>query len=115
MSEPNAWVDLEAVRRAAGSVPDPEIRRTLADLDLLDTVEADEVEKGHVTVRYHLTSPLCPSPFAIDIGREVRRRVEELPGVERCLVVIQDHFVADEIAQQVNEGPVGSAPAWLTS
>ena len=43
-----------------------------------------------MTVRYHLTSPLCPSPFAIDIGREVRRRVEALPGVTRCRVDIRD-------------------------
>ena len=112
---PDVVADLEAVRRAAGSVPDPEIRRTLADLDLLDTVEADAGEPGHVTVRYHLTSPLCPSPFAVDIGREVRRRVEELPGVRRCTVVIQDHFIADEIARQVNDVAVGSAPAWLAS
>ena len=113
MSGPSARVDLGAVRAAAGSVPDPEIRRTLTDLGLLDTVE--EAEEGQVTVRYHLTSPLCPSPFAIDIGREVRRRVEELAGVQRCVVVIQDHFIADEIAQQVNEGPVGPPPAWLAS
>lgn len=103
-------VDLAAVLEAAGSVPDPEIRRTLGELDLLDDAEADG---GRVTVRYHLTSPLCPSPFAIDIGREVRRRVEGLPGVERCTVVIQDHFIAEEIARQVNERPVSSAPAWL--
>lgn len=103
-------VDLAAVREAAGSVPDPEIRRTLAELDLLDEVEADG---GRVTVRYHLTSPLCPSPFAIDIGREVRRRVEALPGVSSCTVAIQDHFIADEIARQVNEGAVTAAPAWL--
>jgi metal-sulfur cluster biosynthetic enzyme len=113
---PDAGIDLEAVRRAAGSVPDPEIRRTLGELDLLDSIEAGAGEPGHVTVRYHLTSPLCPSAFAVDIGREVRRRVEELPGVRRCTVVIQDHFIADEIAQRVNEGgAVGSAPAWLTS
>lgn len=103
-------VDLAAVRDAAGSVPDPEIRRTLAELDLLDEVEA---KGGRVTVHYHLTSPLCPSPFASDIGREVRRRVEELSGVERCTVVIQDHFIAEEIARQVNEGPVAAAAAWL--
>lgn len=103
-------VDLGAVREAAGSVPDPEIRRTLADLDLIDEVHA---EGGRVTIRYHLTSPLCPSPFAIDIGREVRRRVAAVPGVERCRVVIQDHFIAEEIARQVNDGPVPAAPAWL--
>lgn len=103
-------VDLVAARAAAGSVPDPEIRRTLAELDLLDEVTA---YAGQVTVRYHLTSPLCPSPFAIDIGREVRRRVEALPAVTGCTVVIQDHFIAEEIARQVNEGPVSAAPAWL--
>jgi metal-sulfur cluster biosynthetic enzyme len=105
-----AAVDLAAVLEAAGGVPDPEIRRTLADLDLMDGATADG---GHVTVRYHLTSPLCPSVFAVDIGREVRRRVEALPGVERCTVVIADHFIADEIARLVNEGPVTAAPAWL--
>jgi len=78
------------------------------ELDLLDEVEANG---GRVTVHCHLTSPLCPSPFASDIGREVRRRVEELSGVERCTVVIQDHFIAEEIARQVNEEPV--AAAWL--
>lgn len=104
-------VDLAAARAAAGSVPDPEIRRSLADLELLDDVVEDG---GWVTVRYHLTSPLCPSPFAIDIGREVRRRVSALPGVVGCTVDIQDHFIAAEIARQVNDGPVlPSAPAWL--
>lgn len=104
-------VDLEAVRDAAGSVPDPEIRKTLADLDLLDEVEVDD--DGRVTVRYHLTSPLCPSPFAINIGKEVRRRVEALPGVAACRVDIRDHFIAEDISRQVNEGPAGAAPAWL--
>jgi metal-sulfur cluster biosynthetic enzyme len=110
MSAGDGAVDIAAVRQAAASVPDPEIRRTLADLDLLDDVAADG---PHVTVRYHLTSPLCPSPFAIDIGREVRRRVEALAGVASCTVVIQDHFIAEEIARAVNEGAVTAAPAWL--
>jgi metal-sulfur cluster biosynthetic enzyme len=104
-------VDLEAVRAAAGSVPDPEIRRTLAELELLDEVTADP--RGEVVVRYHLTSPLCPSPFAIEIGREVRRRVEQLPGVTRCRVDIRDHFIAADISSQVNESPLGDPPAWL--
>ena len=104
-------VDASAVRAAAGSVPDPEIRRTLAELDLLDAVEV--AADGAVVVRYHLTSPLCPSPFAIDIGREVRRRVQEVPGVRACRVDIQDHFIAADIARQVNEGPVSAAPSWL--
>jgi metal-sulfur cluster biosynthetic enzyme len=104
-------VDRAAVRKAAGSVPDPEIRRTLDELDLVDEVEV--TADGDVLVRYHLTSPLCPSPFAIDIGREVRRRVLDVPGVRSCRVDIRDHFIATDISAQVNDSPVGPPPAWL--
>ncbi len=92
-------VDLERVRRAAGSTPDPEVRKTIADLELLDEVTVDG---GHVKVSYHLTSPLCPSKFAAQIGREIRRRVEAVPGVESCEVDLTDHFVRDEILDLIN-------------
>lgn len=104
-------IDLEAVRAAAGSVPDPEIRLTLADLELIDEVELGS--DGDVVVRYHLTSPLCPSPFAIEIGREVRRRVQALPGVRLCRVDIRDHFIAADISGQVNDSPLDDVAAWL--
>jgi metal-sulfur cluster biosynthetic enzyme len=102
-------IDLAAVRAAAGSVSDPEIRRSLAEMELLDAVE--HVGGGDVVVRYHLTSPLCPSPFAVQIGREVRRRVEGVRGVKRCRVDIQDHFIAAEIAEAVNEDSSGAGAA----
>lgn len=102
-----AGVDLDAVLEAAGSVEDPEIRRTLADLDLMDGAEVDD--EGNVTVHYHLTSPLCPSAFAVQIGREVRRRVMAVPGVTGARVDIQDHFIAAEIARLVNDDEVVSA------
>ncbi|GAC1442414.1 MAG: hypothetical protein NVS3B17_06110 [Vulcanimicrobiaceae bacterium] len=92
-------VDLALVRAAAGSTPDPEVRKTIADLDLLDEIE---IEGGHVRVNYHLTSPLCPSVFAAKIGREIRRRVEAVPGVESCDVNLTDHFVRDEILDLIN-------------
>jgi ATP-binding protein involved in chromosome partitioning len=92
-------VDVVAVRRAAGSVPDPEVRRSIADLGLLDEVE---VEGGSVTVHFHLTSPLCPANFAARIGQEIRRRVAALPDVESVEVVLQDHFVKDELHQLIN-------------
>lgn len=105
-------IDETAVREAAGSVPDPEIRMTLGELDMIDEVEVGE--GGNVIVRYHLTSPLCPSPFAITIGKEVRRRVQLVDGVEKCTVEIRDHFIADDIAGRVNEEEISrDAPAWL--
>lgn len=92
-------VDVDAVRKAAGSVPDPEVRRSIADLGLLDEVEVDG---GRVTVRFHLTSPLCPANFAARIGKEIRRRVSAVPGVQSVEVVLQDHFVRDELHRLIN-------------
>jgi ATP-binding protein involved in chromosome partitioning len=94
-------IDHAAVRAAAGSVPDPEIRRSLADMGLLDDVT---VEGDRVTVYFHLTSPLCPSKFATRIGQEIRRRVEAVPGVGSCEVVLRDHFLRERIQQLINAG-----------
>ena len=92
-------IDVDEVRTAAGSVPDPEVRRTIADLGLLDQVE---VEGSRVTVHFHLTSPLCPATFAARIGKEIRRKVAALPGVESVEVVLQDHFIQDELHRLIN-------------
>lgn len=92
-------VDVDAVRKAAGSVPDPEVRRSIADLGLLDEVEVDG---ERVTVHFHLTSPLCPANFAARIGKEIRRRVAAVPGVQSVEVVLQDHFVQDELHRLIN-------------
>ncbi len=92
-------IDLEAVRKAAGAVRDPEIRRSLAELGLLDEVE---VEEDRVRVHFHLTSPLCPTKFATSIGQEIRRKVEALPGVASCEVVLRDHFLQARIQELIN-------------
>jgi len=92
-------IDAEAVRAAAGSTRDPEIRRSLGELGLLDEVE---VVAGQVTVHFHLTSPLCPTKFATSIGQEIRRRVEAVPGVTACEVVLRDHFLREKIQEQIN-------------
>jgi metal-sulfur cluster biosynthetic enzyme len=47
--------------------------------------------------------------FAVQIGKEVRRRVLEVPGVTQARVEIQDHFIAADISRQVNEGEVVNA------
>ena len=94
-------VDVEQVRQVAGSVKDPEVRTSIAELGLLDEVEVDG---GRVTVHFHLTSPLCPAKFAGAIGQEIRRRVAKLPGVESVEVVLEDHFMAEALHRLINEG-----------
>ena len=92
-------IDVDAVRKAAGSTRDPEIRRSLTELGLLDEVQ---IEDGQVTVQFHLTSPLCPTKIATSIGQEIRRRVEAIPGVTSCQVVLRDHFLRDKIQERIN-------------
>ena len=95
-------VDLDRVRRVAGGVKDPEVRTSIADLGLLDDVTVDQ--RGHVTVRFHLTSPLCPAKFAGGIGQEIRRRVARIDGVTSVEVVLNDHFMAEALHQLINHG-----------
>ena len=92
-------IDVDAVRTTAGSVRDPEIRRSLSELGLLDEVQ---VVDGQVTVYFHLTSPLCPTKFATSIGQEIRRRVEAIPGITSCEVVLRDHFLREKIQERIN-------------
>jgi metal-sulfur cluster biosynthetic enzyme len=92
-------IDADAIRTAAGSTRDPEIRRSLAELGLLDEVQ---IVGTKVTVHFHLTSPLCPSRFATSIGQEIRRRVEAIPGVTSCEVVLRDHFLRDKLQELIN-------------
>jgi metal-sulfur cluster biosynthetic enzyme len=99
---PTPTVDVEHVRKVAGGVKDPEVRTTLAELGLLDDVTVDEA--GHVTVHFHLTSPLCPAKFAGQIGQQIRRRVARLPGVVSVEVILGDHFLAQTLHQLINHG-----------
>ncbi len=92
-------IDADAVRKAAGATRDPEIRRSLLEMELLDEVE---IKGTQVIVHFHLTSPLCPSRFAMMIGQEIRRRVEAVPGVTSCEVVLQDHFLREKIQELIN-------------
>jgi len=92
-------IDVQAVRAAAGSVRDPEIRRSLGEMGLLDDVQ---IEGSQVTVHFHLTSPLCPSKFATSIGQEIRKSVEAIAGVTSCEVVLRDHFLREKIQERIN-------------
>jgi ATP-binding protein involved in chromosome partitioning len=94
-----AEIDIDAVHQAAGATRDPEIRRSLSELGLLDEVQ---IEGSRVIVQFHLTSPLCPTKFATSIGQEIRKRVEAIAGVTSCEVVLRDHFLREKIQASIN-------------
>jgi ATP-binding protein involved in chromosome partitioning len=69
------------VREAVGRVADPEIRRPIADLDMLDAVTVDGAA---ATVDLSLTIVGCPASDRIE--REVRGAALAVPGVEAVTV-----------------------------
>ncbi len=48
-----------------------------------------------------------PGELAARIGKEVRRRVSGVPGVQSVEVVLQDHFVKDELHRLINVARAG--------
>jgi ATP-binding protein involved in chromosome partitioning len=73
----DSGVELEAVRRAAGSVRDPELHLSLEDAGMLGDVSVDRDGTAHVTVR--LTTPTCPmrEQLVADAGLAL----DAVPGV----------------------------------
>jgi ATP-binding protein involved in chromosome partitioning len=71
----------ELVRTAVGAVRDPEIRRPLAELDMLDSVE---VVDGVADVRLSLTVVGCPAADRIEL--DVRTAAASVEGVREVTV-----------------------------
>jgi len=82
-----AWAKLREVR-------DPEFGRSIVESELIDSVT---IEGSTVRVLYHLTVPFCPMPFALHIGREIRRLVSQVPGVEWVDVAVNEHLQTEAI------------------
>ncbi len=74
-------VTREEVLEALRAVVDPELRRSVVDLNMVRSVK---VEGGVVYVELALTAAGCP--LKERIAGDVRERVQGLPGVERVLV-----------------------------
>ncbi|WP_424936585.1 MULTISPECIES: Mrp/NBP35 family ATP-binding protein [Bacteria] len=71
----------DEVRRAVGAVVDPELRRPLAELDMLREIT---VEAGSARVGIALTIVGCPA--ATRIESDVRRAAAAVPGIDEVAV-----------------------------
>src|SRR6186997_935713 len=68
---------LDQVRAALATVNDPEIKRPITDLGMVDSVDIDEA--GAVRLTVLLTVAGCPLKDTID--RDVNAAVRKVPGV----------------------------------
>ncbi|MEM4297140.1 MAG: iron-sulfur cluster assembly protein [Nitrososphaerota archaeon] len=80
-------------------VKDPEFGQSIVEKDLVDSVK---FEAGEASIVYHLTVPFCPMPFALYIGREIRKKAKEVNGVKRVRVEVRDHLQSEIINKVLN-------------
>jgi len=85
------WKKLEKVE-------DPEFGTSVVEMELIDEVSVDN---GTVSVDFHLTAPVCPPPFVLNMAKQIKRYVSELEDVSRVDVTVKEHKQAEELNQKL--------------
>ena len=83
-------------------IKDPEIDTSITDLELIDEVDIGE---NGVRVDLHLTSPFCPAVFGFKICQDIHDNLLMIDGVDDVEVNVSNHFMAEQINNQVNNSP----------
>ena len=83
-------------------IVDPEINTSIVELELIDEVDIND---SNVKVDLHLTSPFCPAVFGFKICQDVHDYLLKVDGVEDVKVNVSNHFMAEQINNQVNNSP----------
>ena len=89
-------------------IVDPEINTTITELELIDEVDIDE---NNVKVDLHLTSPFCPAVFGFKICQDIHDNLLKVDGIDDVKVNVSNHFMAEQINNQVNNSPNPNKPA----
>lgn len=93
--------DLEAVYDRLDRVDDPELDRSIVELEYVERVAIDGDRVG---VGFVLPTAWCSPAFAWMMATGIRDEVGSLPGVEAVRVDLRDHMHGEEINHGVDEG-----------
>lgn len=95
----------ERVRSALEPVTDPELDRSIVELDYVDEIRVDAGGDGAaVHVAFTLPTAWCSPAFAWMMATDARDAVEALPAVDTCTVELREHMHETEVNRGVNEG-----------
>ncbi|MDF9747752.1 iron-sulfur cluster assembly protein [Natrinema salsiterrestre] len=89
-----------AVRDRLDRVTDPELDRSIVDLEYVDGIEIDG---PRVAVDLTLPTAWCSPAFAWMMAVDARDEVESLPAVEEARIRLHDHMHETEINRGVND------------
>jgi len=93
--------DLERVYDRLDRVDDPELDRSIVELEYIETVEVDG---GRVDVGFVLPTAWCSPAFAWMMATGIRDEVGSLPDVGTVRVELREHMHGEEINRGVNQG-----------
>ena len=93
-------IDRNEVLDALSGVRDPELDEPITDLDFVSSLE---IEDGEATIHLRLPTYFCAPNFAYLMVADAQAAALTVPGVERALVFLDDHYASEEINGGVNE------------
>ena len=88
-------------------IVDPEINTTITELELIDEVD---IKDDQIRVDLHLTSPFCPAVFGFKICQDIHDNLLTIDEVNDVKVNVSNHFMAEQINNQVNNSPNPKKP-----
>ncbi len=83
-------------------IMDPEINTSITELELIDNVD---IAGNEIKVDLHLTSPFCPAVFGFKICQDIHDNLLKIESVDNVTVNVSNHFMAEQINNQVNNSP----------
>lgn len=100
-SEDDLALDRAAVRDCLDQVRDPELDRSIVDLQYIHSIDIDGTA---VRVQLRLPTAWCSPAFAWMMVTDARDSIRALPSVDEATVELRDHMHAREINRGVNGG-----------
>lgn len=94
-------VSAAAVWDAMDGVIDPELDRSLVELDFVRSVEVGE---GDVHVALRLPTYWCSPNFAYLMVGDAHEAVRQVPGADRVRVDLVDHYAGERISAAIQAG-----------
>jgi metal-sulfur cluster biosynthetic enzyme len=94
-------VSAAAVWDAMDGVIDPELDRSLVELEFVRSVEVGE---GDVHVALRLPTYWCSPNFAYLMVGDAHEAVRRVPGAERVRVDLVDHYAGEQISTAIQAG-----------
>jgi len=101
-------VSVDAVWEAIDGVIDPELDRSLVELDFVRSVEVGE---GDVHVALRLPTYWCSPNFAYLMVGDAQEAVARVPGAERVRIDLVDHFPASGSASRSRRASPSRRPS----